>query len=502
MHINRCNAFLLVEMNEMGRKERYMKNKPFWLLMVVVVLLTATLAGLWWKYQSLENTLEQEHQKNYQDSDSWSHLDKVKQAYDIITSNYVEPIEEGQLTEGAIKGMLGELNDPYSVYMNEETSSQFQQTLDSSFQGIGAEISLIDGKFVIVSPFKNSPAERSGIKPGDEIIQIDRKEVKGMELYDVVSLIRGKVGTKVTIEIKRGSSEHPITFLVERDEIPIETVHAAIKEVQDKKIGYIQITSFSERTADDFSKGLKDMEEQKLDGLLIDVRGNPGGLLTSVQEILKNFITKEQPYIQIQERNGKKNKFYSTLKEKKEYPIAVLINKGSASASEIFAGAMQEAEEYPLIGETTFGKGTVQQPVAMGDGSTIKLTFYKWLTPDGDWIHKKGIKPTIPVHQESYYTLQPLVITKTLQKDMNNKQVKTLQQMLDGVGYAPGRTDGYFNGKTEKAVKAFQRMYKLPVTGKVDHDVAAQIQQAVVDKIKDEQNDRQLQTGLSWLAQQ
>ena len=163
---------------------------------------------------------------------------------------------------------------------------------------------------------------------------------------------------------------------------------------------------------------------------------------------------------------------------------------------------MQEAEGYPLIGETTFGKGTVQQPVSMGDGSTIKLTFYKWLTPDGEWIHKKGISPTIPVHQESYYTLQPLVVKKTLQKDMNNKQVKTLQQMLDGVGYAPGRTDGYFSSKTEKAVKAFQRMHKLSVTGKVDQDDAAKIQQAVVDKIKDEQNDRQLQTGLSWLAQQ
>ena len=480
-----------------------MKNKQFKLLIMVIILLVVTLAGLWWKYERLENTLELEHQKKKQsDLDSWSQIDKVKQAYDIITSNYVERIDEGQLTEGAIKGMLGELNDPYSVYMNEETSSQFQQTLDSSFQGIGAEISLVDGKFVIVSPFKNSPAERHGIKPGDEIIRIDSKEVKGMELYDVVSLIRGKIGTKVTIEIKRGNSDHPITFLVERDEIPIETVHTATKKIKDKKIGYIQITSFSERTAEDFSTGLKDMEEQTLDGLLIDVRGNPGGLLTSVQEILKNFITNEHPYIQIQERNGKKNKFYSTLKEKKKYPIAVLINKGSASASEIFAGAMQEAEGYPLIGETTFGKGTVQQPVSMGDGSTIKLTFYKWLTPNGEWIHKKGVKPTMPVQQDSYYTLQPLVVTETLRKDMNNKQVKTLQQMLDGVGYAPGRTDGYFNSKTEKAVQAFQRMHKLPVTGKVDRDVAAKLQQAIVDKIKNEKNDRQLQTGLSWLAQQ
>ncbi|QFK72843.1 PDZ domain-containing protein [Pradoshia sp. D12] len=478
-----------------------MKNKWYWLFSVAIFLLVVTIAGLWWKYVTLENTLESKNQKENQ-ADSWPQFDKVRQAYDIITSNYVERIDGGQLTEGAIKGMLGELKDPYSVYMDEETSSQFQQTLDSRFQGIGAEISFMDGKFIIVSPFKNSPAERSGIKPGDEIIRIDSKDVKGLELYDVVSLIRGKIGTKVTIDIKRNGNDQPITFLVERDEIPIETIHTAIKKVRDKKIGYIQITSFSEETAEDFLEDLKGLEEDKVDGLLIDVRGNPGGLLTSVQEILEVFVTNEHPYIQIQERNGKKNKFFSTLKSEKEYPIAVLINKGSASASEIFAGAMQEAEGYPLIGEKTFGKGTVQQPVSMGDGSTIKLTFYKWLTPNGTWIHKKGIAPTMSVHQDSYYTLQPLVVTEDLRKDMNNKQVKTLQQMLEGLGYAPGRTDGYFSSKTEKAVLAFQRMHKLPVTGSVDQDVAAKLQQAVVDKIKDEKNDRQLQTGLSWLAQQ
>ena len=478
-----------------------MKLRKYWLIILVIVLLIVAITFFGWKYNALENELESKHTQENK-SDSWPQLGKVKQAYDIIVSNYVEQIDEGQLTEGAIKGMLGVLNDPYSVYMDEETSSQFQQTLDSSFQGIGAEISLMDGKFIIVSPFKNSPAERSGIKPGDEIIRIDDKEVKGMELYDVVSLIRGKIGTKVTIEIKRSDSDHAITFLVERDEIPIETVHTSIKKVRDEKIGYIHITSFSEQTANDFSSGLEELEMKGIDGLLIDVRGNPGGLLTSVQEILNLFVTKEHPYIQIEERNGKKNKFYSTLKTTKKYPIAVLINKGSASASEIFAGAMEEAEGYPLIGERTFGKGTVQKPVSMGDGSTIKLTFYKWLTPDGEWIHKKGIKPTMPVQQESYYTVQPLVVTETLRKDMNNKQVKTLQQMLDGVGFAPGRTDGYFSSETEKAVQAFQRMNKLPVTGRVDPDVAAKLQQAIMDKMKDEKNDRQLQTGLSWLAQQ
>lgn len=165
---------------------------------------------------------------------------------------------------------------------------------------------------------------------------------------------------------------------------------SSVKEVNGHKTGYIAISSFSEDTAKDFTSSLKQLEKKGIEGLVLDVRGNPGGYLQSVEDILKHFITKDQPYIQIAERNGDRKRYFSKLKEQKPYPVNVLIDKGSASASEILAGAMKEAGKYEVVGDVSFGKGTVQQAVPMGDGSNIKLTLYKWLTPKGNWIHKKG----------------------------------------------------------------------------------------------------------------
>lgn len=428
-------------------------------------------------------------------------LDKVVEAYKLIKGNYVEKVGEEQLVEGAIQGMLTTLDDPYSVYMNKETASQFNQALDSSFEGIGAEISIVDGKIVIVSPFKDSPAEKAGLKPNDQILKIDDEKVEGLDLNETTLRIRGKKGTTVKLELIRQGIKDPITINVKRDEIPQITVHSDLKEQYGKKIGYIEITQFSKETASEFKKELKTLERKDIEGLLIDVRGNPGGILESVQDILKLFVSNEKPYMQIEKRNGDKEQFYSTLNKDKPYPVAVLIDKGSASASEILAGSLKEAENYPLIGSTTFGKGTVQLAVPMGDGSNIKLTLYKWLTPDGNWIHKKGIKPDIEVVQPDLYHTHPIQLKEALKKDMNNEQVKNAQIMLKGLGYEPGREDGYFSDSTETTVKAFQQENGLKADGQIDGKTAAKLEQSVIKELKKDENDIQLQAALKYIAQ-
>lgn len=182
----------------------------------------------------------------------------------------------------------------------------------------------------------------------------------------------------------------------------------------------------------------------------MDVRGNPGGYLQSVEDILKHFVTKDHPYIQIAERNGNKKQYFSKLKEKKPYPVSVITDKGSASASEILAGALKEAEGYDVVGDPSFGKGTVQQAVPMGDGSNIKLTLYKWLTPKGNWIHKQGIQPTVPVAQPAYFSVGPVQLKEPLKPDMNNNEIKRAQHLLKGLGFVPGREDGYYSKGTKK----------------------------------------------------
>jgi carboxyl-terminal processing protease len=484
-------------------------NRKWMALMMTGSLLTGaggTYAGMQWLEKSegnsaLEKIIETKKDKvsNSSQTDT-ENLEKVGQAYDLILSRYVEKVDQEKLTEGAIQGMLSVLKDPYSVYMDKETAQQFTQTLESSFEGIGAEVGKEDGKIVIISPFKNSPAEKAGLKPNDQILKVDGESIEGLDLSKATLKIRGKRGTTVKLDILRESLKEPITISVKRDDIPLETVHSSVKKQDGKKIGYIELTSFSENTAADFKKQLKSLERDHIKGLVIDVRGNPGGLLSTVEEILKEFVTKDKPFVQIEKRNGERDRFFSNLTEKKDYPVAVLVDKGSASASEILAGSLKEAVDYPLVGETTFGKGTVQQPISMGDGSNIKLTLFKWLTPDGNWIHKKGIKPDVAVKQPVIFNTHPLQVDQPLTQDMNDEQIKNAQQILKGLGFAPGRTDGYYSVETTLAIKAFQQQHDLDPTGQIDSITAGKLEEAAIKEMKKMKNDLQLQTALRLVA--
>jgi C-terminal peptidase (prc) len=429
-------------------------------------------------------------------------LEKVARAYELIRNGYVEKVEEKALIEGAIEGMISKLGDPYSAYMNQTMSRQLNETLDSAFEGIGAEISEIDGKIVIIAPFKNSPAEKAGLKPNDQILTVDGIEVGGRRVYEVTSMIRGKKGTEVTLEIVREGMDHPLKITVVRDRIPIQTVTSKLIDRGGKRIGSIEISSFSRDTGKDFSAHLRKLEEKRMDGLILDVRGNPGGLLGSVEEIARHFVEAGKPILQIVQRNGEKEEVLSDNKGTKPYPIVVLIDKGSASASEILAAALSEAEGIPLIGEKTFGKGTVQQQIDLGDGTQLKLTTYKWLTPKGNWIHGKGIAPDIKVTQPELFRLHPVIVEKPLKRDMNGEQVRQAQLVLKSLGFEPGRTDGYFDASTEKAVKHFQQVNGLSATGLIDRDTARRMEQIVKKELENPENDRQMQMALRYFEYQ
>lgn len=480
-----------------------MNRKGIALLMAGSLLTGAggTYAGMKWLGSTDGNSPLVQVNKAPKTELDTENLEKMDQAYELILSRYVEKVDRKKLAEGAIQGMLSVLKDPYSIYMDKETAKQFTQTLDSSFEGIGAEVGMNEGKIVIVAPFKNSPAEKAGLKQNDQILKVDGESVEGLDLNKATIKIRGKKGTTVQLEIARQGLKNPLTIDVKRDEIPLETVHASVKKQDGKKIGYMEITSFSENTAEDFKKELSALEDKQIKGLILDVRGNPGGYLTSVRDILKEFVPKDKPLVQIEHRNGEKERFFSTLTEKKNYPIAVLVNKGSASAAEILAGSLQEADGYPLVGETTFGKGTVQQAVPMGDGSNIKLTLFKWLTPDGHWIHKKGIKPDVAIKQPEIFNTHPLQVEAALKEDMNNEQIKNAQEILKGLGFAPGRTDGYFSAETTVAVKGFQQNNGFEPTGKIDSKTAAKLEETAIKEMKKEKNDLQLQTALRLIAE-
>lgn len=425
-------------------------------------------------------------------------VSKVIQAYQIIKQHYIDDVDDRTLFEGAIKGMLETLNDPYSTYMDTEEMGRFNEQIESSFQGIGAEVSMVDDIVTIVAPIKDSPAEEAGLRPNDQILRVDNESLENYDLNEAVEKIRGEKGSEVVLEVLRPGASEPFEVTIVRDDIPIETVYADTKTVEGKKTGILTITSFSEQTAEEFEEHLTKLENDGMEGLVIDVRGNPGGILESVEEIIQHFIPKDVPYIQIEDQEGNKTPYYTTLDQKKDYPINVLIDEGSASASEILAVAMKEVG-YDVIGSTSFGKGTVQQAVPLGDGSTIKLTFYKWLSPEGNWINETGVEPTIAKKQPEYYYTNPIQFDEPLTLNQTGEHIKSMQIMLTGLGYELDRQDGYFDEETKDVVEKFQNDHDLPVTGEVDEETASTIEMKIVEKIRNGEDDEQLDEALDNL---
>ncbi|MFD0680833.1 MULTISPECIES: S41 family peptidase [unclassified Paenibacillus] len=424
-------------------------------------------------------------------------LNKIATTYQLIDSKFLSQVDRDKVVNGAINGMLSALEDPFTVYMDQKEAKQFDESITSSFQGIGAEVSSEDGKVTIMAPIKGSPAEKAGLHTHDVIIAVNGEKLDGLTLNQAIMKIRGPKGTQAKLDIMRPGSPEPIQMIVVRDDIDVETVYA---EMLQGNIGKIEIRQFSSNTAKRFKDELKNLEAKGMKGLIIDVRNDPGGLLSAVVEIVEPFVPKGKPIVKIENRKGEQEDTPSQGTGK-NYPVTVLINKGSASASEILAGALHDSSGSKLIGETTFGKGTVQVTFEkeMADGSNIKMTVYKWLTPNGTWIHKKGIAPDIAVEQPAFFKVAPLSKKTTLKPDTNSEDVKNLQTMLTGLGLTPDRTDGYFSDKTALAVKAFQRMQSLPITGEVDVETATRIEKAILTEIKDPKNDLQLKAATQHL---
>lgn len=464
------------------------------ILVVIIVLTVFISSGATWFLIGNKPIINSE--ANLQGIDQ-KELNKLLESYKIIKDNYVEQIDSKTLLDGAINGMVSSLKDPHSVYMDEKTANEFKQSLSSSFEGIGAEVSMENGKVTVIAPIKNTPAEKAGLKPRDQIISVNGESLEGMDLYEAVAKIRGKKGSEVEIEIYRPGTTEILRLKMVRAEIPLETIIATTIKTEKGVVGRITITQFAEKTADDFHKALVDLEKKGMIGLIIDVRDNPGGYLQSVLDIGNLLIPNKNIILQVEDGKGNKEVYRSKL-EKGNYPIAIIVNKGSASASEILAAALQESGNYPVVGETSFGKGTVQTTIDMNDGSNIKLTIAKWLTPKGNWINQKGVKPNIAVKQPDYYLAVPLS-AQILKIDMNNSDVKNLQFMLMALGFSPSRTDGYYDAKTAIAVKSFQRMAGLTATGTADKETMLIIQDKYREFLKDPVHDVQLQAAVKQI---
>lgn len=319
---------------------------------------------------------------------------KAMRTVRLIKRVYVEDVTREQLFTGAMKGMLKSLGDPHSAYLDAKTFKELSEYSEGHFYGIGIVMGMKDKKFIVVAPMEDTPAYKAGLKTADVILAVDGEDTANMDMENVVKRIRGPVGTKVELKVQTGKEEPRLVSII-RSDIKIKSVHGKMRE---NKIGYIRVSAFSETTAGDFARELDKLEGEGMQGLILDLRGNPGGLFTAGVDVSKRLVPKG-PIVSVTEKNGSTVTEYSELKENK-YPIAVLVDMGSASASEIVAGALQDTGAGYLIGTKTYGKGSVQSVYRLDRKTGVKLTMAKYFTPKGRSINGVGLEPDKVVEAE------------------------------------------------------------------------------------------------------
>lgn len=328
--------------------------------------------------------------------------------WDIVEKKYVnkKKVDKKKMYYGAIKGMVASVEDPYTFFLTPDENKQSKDGLEGKFEGIGAQLGMKENRVVVIAPLKNSPAEKAGVLAGDYILKVNKDEIAGMPLTQVVSKIRGDKGTNVRLTLGRSGKE--IEINVVRDTIRVESVEIKLDEQLStctgscNKVAYLRLNQFSDNTVDEWEQKIAEIKakwmSRTIKGLVLDLRDNPGGYLESSVYLAGEFLEQGKLVVK-QESTSYENKDYLVTRRGSllDIPMTVLINKGSASAAEILSGALRDHNRAKLIGEKSFGKGSVQEAIDLGDGMGLHVTVAKWVLPKGEWINGKGIEPQIKI---------------------------------------------------------------------------------------------------------
>lgn len=331
--------------------------------------------------------------------DLYAQLELLTDAITLVRSEYVDDVKSKELIYGALKGMLSSL-DPYSQFMDPDTYNEIKVETEGAFGGLGIEISLKDGLLTIITPIEDTPAFKAGLKPGDKIVKINKESTKDITLIEAVKKMRGKPGTQVTLTILREKEKEFKDYTITRDIIKIKSIKES-KLIEDK-IGYIKLIEFQENSSRDLEVSIANLQKEGMDSLILDLRNNPGGLLNVAVEVSDKFLTADKMIVFTKGKIKNQNlEFKATSRNKHlDFPLVVLVNGGSASGSEIVAGAIQDHKRGIVLGTKTFGKGSVQTVIPLKDGSALRLTTSKYFTPSGRSIHELGIIPDVVVELE------------------------------------------------------------------------------------------------------
>lgn len=366
---------------------------------VIFLVVITCLVSIWMgsSIQIKDEQIKLKEEDNY--------LNQFEKNYQYVLENYYEEVDKEAIIKGAIQGMVNALGDDYSVAISDESSNNFNIRLTGSYSGVGIEI-VNDSNYniIITDVFEDSPAKKAGLQVLDIITAIDDVSFVGKKTSELTEYIKNSNKETYIIKVKRGEEEK--TFEVTRELVQIKSIHSEVKEIENKKIGYIYISVFASNTSDQFKQAIENLEQQNINSLIIDVRYNTGGHLTSVVDMLSCLLDSSKVIYQI-ESKGNITKNYSKGDVTKTYPIVVLQNEESASASELLSAALKEEYGATIIGKVSYGKGTVQELVTLSDGTQYKFTTKKWLTPHGNWINGTGVAVDIEEELSEQYKNNP-----------------------------------------------------------------------------------------------
>ena len=381
------------------------------------------------------------------------------------------------MLQGALEGMLRSLDDPYTSYLNQESLEEMLIQTTGSLSGIGVEIVEDEGEILIVRVTDDSPAQYCGLLPGDHIVEVEGQSMSGMDLQAAARLLRGPSGTAVEVVIQRTGEKEPIEVTITRAQIEMNTVFARFLE---KGTGYLQITSFDQGTGEDFETALLSMEKKGLQGLILDLRDNPGGLLEEAIRV-GEVIVPSGEITRVVDREGNVKERYFSRARPADYKIIVLVNEYSASAAEIIAGALQDRGGALLVGQPTFGKATVQYLEYLSDGSGLRYTIAKYLTPDGHDLHRHGLQPDFEVELPPEYYLRYRPVPRDLAPEEAGEKVLLLQTMLSFLGYDLKIT-GVMDEASRAALQSFQKEQGVPSSGRLDNTTRERLRLALAEK--------------------
>ncbi len=435
----------------------------------------------------IEEILEEEQIEDLEE------LGLLIKVLNLLQDRYIEMVSVEKLVRGAIDGMIEALEDPQTSFLDkEELENLFIQTT-GTFTGIGIEVTMVEDRVTVIAPIKGTPGEKAGLAPGDQIIEVDGENIEGMPLLEAINKIRGPEGTEVKLTVKREGLQDALEFQVVRDNIQLETVDYHMTE---KGFGYIQISNFDEQTGIHFRRALEELEEKNIEGLIIDLRDNPGGLLQSAIEVGREVVPRG-PITYMVDGKGEILETYSSYADPKPYPMVVLVNSFSASASEIVAGALQDSGAAVLVGEPTFGKATVQNIHRFyAEEAGMRYTVAKYLTPDKRDINKEGLQPDFKEELPEVFYFHRFPFTRHLSPGDYGDEVYYMQEMLELLGYPCGE-EGLFDDKTEESLKEFQRDMGIEPQGVLEDYTSRKLREEIRNSLP--LHDTQLQKAEDYL---